>query len=70
MFDALARRDSRPKVGDTPSFMQRPSPVIPAQHGPLGSQHWKFWMGEQMRKRMISGTSRLKTSSSMIPFQL
>ena len=38
---------SRPKIGDIPSFLQRlPPSIVPAQHGPLGSQHCKFWMGE------------------------
>ena len=53
MFDAARARLSRPRIGDVPSFMQRSSQAIssfpapdPAQHGPLGSQHWRFWNGE------------------------
>ena len=47
ILDPARARLSRPKIGDIPSFLQRlPPSIVPAQHGPLGSQHCKFWMGE------------------------
>jgi hypothetical protein len=38
VVDTAARRKGRPKVGGD-------VPLLPARHGPLGNQHWKFWEG-------------------------
>jgi hypothetical protein len=42
ILDPARARASRPQVGCNIPLL----PVIPAQHGPLGSQHWKYWAGD------------------------